>query len=287
VGGSSIGAIIATGLALGMEPAAMQSMLAQLLTRGQPGNRKPSLEDWKFPGALKPLGLLHGRGGMMRGRVLRDALVEAFGTARMGDVVLPLKVKVGNLARRRTENVDSANETHKNLYVVDVCLCSAAVPGLIDNQQLDPHDITGPNASKSLYCDGGTGNNVPRAMWDDAAGVRRPTTVVRFVDDDSLIPAITPTQKVNAYWNIIRDAAESEPSKKDPALVWDVPIFISGSALDLSLTNAECERRTKIGAITGRSWLARNADRYAAVAALQTITRTTREPNTSKKGDIV
>jgi len=252
VGGASVGAIIASGLALGFTPDFMVKAFVKLLTRGD-------LEDWKFPGPFKPLGLIHGRGGMMKGRMLREALTEIFGKACIGEAVLPLRIKVGCLSKRRTETVYSDIESHKKLSIVDVCMCSAAVPGLIDNQQLDPHNVTGPRAANELYCDEGTGNNVPRAIWDDAGDEEvRPTTVVRFVDDEKPLPARTPREKIAAYWNIMRDAAESEVSKKPSALVWDVPIAVDGSAMDFSLTPQECERRVQIGDAAGARWIADN-----------------------------
>ncbi len=231
-------------------------VFTKLLTRGQPGNDAPSLEDWKFPGPFKPLGMLHGRGGMMRGSVLREAFADAFGKARMGDVQLPLRVKVGRLSRRRTETVYSDVEDHKRLYLVDVVMASSAVPGLIDNQQLDPHNVTGPKASNELFCDGGTGNNVPRAMWDDTDDEKaRPTMVVRFVDGEEPIPARSPFEKLNAYWNIARDAAEAERSVKPPELLWDVPIVVAGCALDFALSLVECGQRIRTGEEVGVQWL--------------------------------
>lgn len=258
VGGASVGSVIAAGLALGFVPEHMVEVFTKLLTRGQPGNYEESLEDWKYPGPFKPLGMLNGRGGMMRGNVLREALTDVFGKTRMGDVQIPFRVKVGCMSRRKTETVYSNVEEHKRFFIVDVCMCSSAVPGLIDNQQLDPHNFTGPDASHELYCDGGTGNNVPRAMWDDSDDEPlRPTTIVRFVDGDEPIPARTPFEKLVAYWNIARDAAEAEVSKKPPTFVWDVPIAVDGNPLALSLTAEECAHRIAVGNAAAESWLAK------------------------------
>ncbi len=288
VGGSSIGAIIAAGLALGFTPDFMLGVFKRLLTRGlsvrdcdpskgYPANQDPSLEDWKYPKFMRPLGMLQGRGGMMRGDVLRRALSDVFGKAQMGSVQLPLRIKVASMSRRKTETVYSDVEMHKRLSIVDVCMCSAAVPGLIDNQQLDPRGVTRvggpgggvagpvatvPDPANELYCDGGTGNNVPRAMWDDPDGESRPTTIVRFLDDERLIPAVSALEKANAYWNIARDAAEGETSKKPPAFVWDIPIKLDGNALDFSLTPAECERRIGIGHAAGLKWIEENTVHY-------------------------
>lgn len=269
VGGASAGAINASGIAFGFTPEAMVKIWTDLLTTGHKGK---SLEDWKYPGVFKPLGMFQGKGGCMRGDVIREALQEIFGRARMGDAVLPLRIKVGGLARRRTETVYSDLESHKRLFVVDAVMCSLAVPFLIDNQQLDPPreivvvDRTGKTTGKGwhegspeLYCDGGLGNNVPRALWDDIDdSLMRPTTILHFMDGDEIVPVKSFRHRLRAYINIMRDACEDEQSKKPKEMIWDVPLVVTGDPLDFSLTKDECARREKMGLALGEQWIADN-----------------------------
>ncbi len=245
VGGTSAGAINAAGLAYGFTPAYMVEVWRKLLIRGD-------LEDWKLPGPLKYLGLFQGNGGCIRGNVIREALKDVFGDARMGDSQLPLRIKVAGLSRRRIETVYSDLKEHKHLRVVDAVMCSLAVPFVVDNQMLDPD-----SATPSLYCDGGIGNNVPRALWDDGAA-GRPTTVLRFADNEDIRKITKLRSRISAYFNIMRDAAEDERSTKPHAQIWEVPIEVTGEALDFSLDKAECDRREKLGDDVGRKWISDN-----------------------------
>ncbi len=248
VGGASAGAVNAVnaaGLAFGFTPTYMANVWRQLLTSGK-------LEDWKYPGPFKPLGMLQGDGGCMRGAGIRAALDEVFTSATMGEAFLPLRIKVGSMLRGRTETISSDNPEHKQLRVTDVVMCSLAVPVLIDNQRLrstTPADI---------YCDGGLGDNVPAALWDDTdeLGVR-PTTVLRFVDGVGLVPVDGLRARVRAFVRIMRDASEDERSSKPKALVWDVPIQADGDGFDFALTPTECDRRERFGDLAGAAWIAK------------------------------
>lgn len=241
IGGASAGSINAVGKAAGIENMATQ--WGKFLSRGD-------LEDWHLPGPLRPLGIVKSspRCGMMAGKVMARALGEVFGDLRMGDLGKPCRVVVGNLARRKTETIDSENEAHKRLRVVDVVRCSSAVPFVIDAWQLDPNDTT-------LYTDGGTGDNVPAGLWDDKP--ERPTVVIRFHEDETPHALHGIKDFAQAIFNIRQDAANnSHPSRKAVSRIVTIDIVTSGNSLDFSLTPDEIRARRRAGIDAARKTLA-------------------------------
>ncbi len=238
IGGASAGSINAAGKAAGIED--MSKLWAKFLTRGD-------LEDWHLPGILRPAGVLKSspRCGMMAGKVISKALVEVFGTMRMGDLKKPCRIVVGNLARRRIETIDSTAIEHKDLFVANVVRCSSAVPFVMDAWQIRPSDPT-------LYTDGGTGANVPADLWDDEP--TRPTIVIRFYEDESLSPIRSIKDFALAIFNIRCDAANgSHPSRKDPKNLIFVDIKSNGDSLDFSLDAVEVQRRRMAGILAARA----------------------------------
>ena len=246
IGGASAGAINAVAEAAGIEDVA--ALWEKFLTRGD-------LEDFHFPGPLKPLGLLKSeRRGVMAGKKIRAALDAVFGTMRMGDLEKPCRVVVGNLSTREVEVIDSANPAHADLLVVDVLCATSAIPFVIDAQRISQR-------SSTLYTDGGTGANCPAGLFDDAP--ERPTVVVRFVEDKTPRPPKSMREFVGAVFDIRSDAANrAMPSAKTALEV--IEIKGSGDALDFSLTPQEVRRRYTLGLVAATAWASTSRIRGAA-----------------------
>lgn len=243
VGGASAGAINAAGIALGVPD--VGPTWVRLLTSG-------SLEDWHIPGPwpLRLAGLIGSgpRCGMMAGKRMRGALGEVFGGARMGDVKLPLRVVVGNLARRRLRIVDSDNIDDADLLVADVLRCTMAVPFLIDAWQLRP-------SWPVLYTDGGTLANAPAGLFDDKGDI--PTIVVKFACDETDRPIRGIVEFARAIMDLRQDAANANLSSSKPRnMVRVLDLVDKGDAFDFSQDKAAIDAMMRAGRIEAAAWLA-------------------------------
>ena len=248
VGGVSAGAINAAGLAFGLPRLA--PLWDAMLTSGK-------LEDFAFPGPFKVFGILHGPGhGMLKGEEIRKALEGVFGSLspnspkyrglRMGDSPAHLRIVVSNLSRRRAQVIDSRNEAHKRLFVVDVLMCSLAVPFLVRAQQLDPQ-------SPVLYADGGIARNVPSALWDDKPETL--TLVVKFAENEAPRKVDSLKEMIAAVFDLVRDGAEDELSAKPGTQV--LALRPAGNALDFTQTEEACARMEAAGLVDARAFTAR------------------------------
>jgi predicted acylesterase/phospholipase RssA len=235
-GGASAGAINAVAECAGLEN--IGAIWERVLTRGD-------LEDWHFPGPLKPLGILRSkRRGMMGGEVIREALTAELGKMRMGDLKRQCRIVVGNMATRETEVIDSKNERHKFLTCVDVLCATSAVPFLIDAQQIDP-------LSPTLYTDGGVAANVPASLFDDVPS--RPTVVLRFANSSRIKPVHSLRDFASAIFDLRQDAANRNMrSEKAASLVYEVVIQNDRDSLDLSLDAKEVAIRRKSGIVAAQ-----------------------------------
>lgn len=244
VGGASAGSINSAGEALGLGHK-LSKLWVEMLSSGR-------LEDYKLPGPLKFAGVLIGPGhGLISGKAIRSVLAREFGKACMGDVEKPLRVKVTNLSRRRAQTVSSDNDEHKKLRVVDVVMCSLAVPFVIDAQQLDP-------SSPVLYSDGGIADNVPRRMWDDDESA--PTLTISFKRDETARKVSGLRDMISAVLDVVRDAAEDATSNKPTRLIAELELPAFGNALDFSQTITSAEAMVRAGTFAARSWLANPRD---------------------------
>lgn len=256
VGGGSAGAMNAAGLALGLTPEHMVRVWTKLLTR-------VAVDDWKYPGLLKPMGILHGRGGCIRGEEIRQFLKDAFGNARLGDVELPLRLKVGSVLRRKSETLFSEVETHKRYLIANAVLAALAMPLLFDSQRLDDEPTAAAsnasNVLNDLYCDVGFSAGIACGMWDDRTEQSiRPTTVIRMTDAEAPGPARNALERLSAFARIARDAAEDQISNKPADQIWDVHVPTDGNAFDFSLTTTECSRRERMGDLAAARWIDAN-----------------------------
>lgn len=237
-GGASAGAINAARVAFGAGGQDLSGLWTRMLTSGK-------LEDWRYPGPLRPLGALHPPFGMLKGAAIRKALEEQFGDARMGDSPIPLRIVVSNLYAARSEVVDSTNEKHKRVRVVDGLMCSAAVPLVIPAQRLTPEDET-------LYTDGGMVRNAPAAIWDDADDA--PTLTLRFNDRTKVVKVDEVREFVVSLFRLTRQAAEDEVSAKPKSATIILPVM--GESLKFTQTPDACAKLRAGGTLAARVWLA-------------------------------
>jgi predicted acylesterase/phospholipase RssA len=226
-GGASAGAINAVAISAGISDVA--SVWKHFLTEGD-------LEDWKtWP--LKPLGVLTGGHGMIKGDRIKAALKSVIGDMALGDLKIPCKLVVGNLALRKIEVIDSERLDHRRLKVIDVLRCSLAVPFLIDAAQIDP-------ASRTLYTDGGTGANAPAGIFDDAPD--RPTVVIKFASDEKPRPVKSLREMIAAVFDIRQDAANLAMASTKSKLV-TIELPNAGNSMDFSLDKKEVDRLYDLG----------------------------------------
>lgn len=243
-GGASAGSINGAGVAFGLPH--LSRLWQDLLVSGKAC-------DWKsiIPGDLdNPVGILlknaHGYNGfgMIKGDVIREALHAKLGDVRMGDSLIPLGIVTCNLSLAQALTVSSLNEEHKHIRVVDAVMCSLAVPGVIDAQQLDP-------ASPVLYTDGGVVKNVPEAMWDGLPGTV--TFVLRFHEDHTPVKVDDPIKMLKQVFKLARSASEDEVSSRPSTVRLYLPSV--ADALDFAPTPEACARMAVAGAGAARAWL--------------------------------
>lgn len=245
IGGSSAGAINAAGIALGVPD--VGPTWVKLLTSG-------SLEDWHIPGPwpIRMAGLMTSgpRCGLMAGKRMHAALVNVFGDRRMGEAQIPLRICVGNLARRRLRVVDSQDVRDENLLVADVLRCTMAVPFLIDAWQLSPD-------SRVLYTDGGATANAPAGLFDDMADL--PTVVVKFAPDESDRPIRGLVEFARAVMDLRSDASNGNLASAKPRdQVFRLDLVDKGDAFDFSQDKSAIDAMMRAGRIEAASWIARH-----------------------------
>jgi predicted acylesterase/phospholipase RssA len=233
-GGASAGAINA--VALCAEISDVADLWKEFLTRGD-------LEDWKtWP--IRPLGVLSGGFGMIKGNKIRAALESILGKKELGELKRPCRLVVGNLAERKIEVIDSENPAHAELKCVDVLRCSLAVPFLIDAAQIDPK-------KRTLYTDGGTGANAPAGLFDDQP--QRATIVIRFKSDEKPRPVKSLREMIAAIFDIRQDAANNAmQSVKSKLMILELPN--AGNSMDFSLDKQEVMRLYELGLRHGSAW---------------------------------
>jgi uncharacterized protein len=145
VAGTSTGAILALGVALGIEPEVMVQLFRL---------HGPAIFTSRWFGAVRS-------GPRYQQAALRSALAEAFGNRRLGDTKIPVviaAVKLNTFTCRGFSTVKGAiSEDHdKNLTAVDVALASSAAPTYFPSVK--------PEGEERGYLDGGVWANDPSLL---------------------------------------------------------------------------------------------------------------------------
>ena len=225
VGGSSAGAIASAAEAFAVQPELQRRLMHRVLT----GNH---LKDR----AWNPL----DRYGLYTGDNLYAALKTVFGSAVMGDALIPLRIMVCDLWTRRPVVIDSDDGRHAKLKVIDVLRCSAAIPVFFKAWRLPEW------SGNRLFVDGGTAANFALGMFDDSdrrtVGLRLESCPV-----DDVQPVRDLASFAAALASIVLWASNNAYiSQKRYADVINVPQI--GSGLDFDLTAALVEQRWQAGA---------------------------------------
>ncbi len=230
--GASIGAVIAAGLALGIDRNLLEAELVGLFQKN------------RLTGGAKLL-RFHPRVLWSRGGGLHDwshvvaALKRIFGDAKMGDAKVPLHIVVGDVYLGQPRIISS--ETHPEVLVWQVLAASTAIAPIADAQTI-PSLGTG----NRLYVDGGWGNNVPVSVF---AGEPDPSVVIFLSKSNGPDPEVTKREGVFgvvlACFEMALYADPDIPARHDDLLL---PIVPEGSGLDFDLSANEIRKRVLHGA---------------------------------------
>jgi predicted acylesterase/phospholipase RssA len=229
VGGASAGAIAAAAEAFAIPEREQRDLLLKVL-------QKDHLKDRAF----WPL----DRFGLHNGDNLLTALKSVFGTRKMGDALIPLRIMVCDLWTRQPVVIDSANPDHAKLLVVDVLRCSAAIPVFFKAWKLPQW------RGNRLFVDGGTAANFALGMFDDSD---RRTIGLRLCSSntDDVKPVKDLASFGEAIANIVLWASDNAYiSKKRFADVIAIPTDGLGSGLDFNLSVEMIEKRWATGSET-------------------------------------
>ena len=228
--GASIGAIIAAGMAVGLDRVVLESALVDLF-------QKNRLTGGKDLVRFHPRILWSRGGGLHDWAHVRKAIQKLFGNLRMQDAKQPLTIVVGDIYT--TTPVYISSETHPDVLIWEALTASTAISPLADAQTI-PSLGTG----NRLYVDGGWGNNVPVQVFAESPD---PTVVIYLAK-----PPQGEVEKREGVVGVLLGCLELAlyanpdlPGRQDDL---HIPIVPKGSGLDFDLSPKEIRRRVLDGA---------------------------------------
>jgi predicted acylesterase/phospholipase RssA len=232
--GASIGAVIAAGMALGLDPLVLEAQMVRLF-------QKNHLTGGKKVIRFHPRLVLTRESGMHDWSYVRAALKDIFKDAKMGDVKVPLCVVVSDCYTERPVYVTSWQ--HPDVLIWEVLTASTAVFPVAAAQEI-PSLGTG----NRLYVDGGWGNNCPHEVF---ANRPEPTVSLyltrRDSDTDGAPDPIRREGLVQLFEACLNVGLYVEPNIQTRRDDVAVPIVPHGSGLDFNLSTDEIRRRVASG----------------------------------------
>ena len=228
--GASIGAIIAAGMAVGLDRVLLESALVDLFQKNRLTGGKDLIR-------FHPRILWSRGGGLHDWSHVRKAIQRLFGDRRMKDVQTPLTIVVGDVYTSTPVYISS--DTHPEVLIWEALVASTAIAPLADAQTI-PSLGTG----NRLYVDGGWGNNVPVRVFADSSA---PTVVIYLTKPpqgevtkrEGVVGVLTGCLELSLF------ASPDLPGREDDRHIAVVP---KGSGLDFDLTPQEIRRRVLDGA---------------------------------------
>jgi predicted acylesterase/phospholipase RssA len=244
IGGASIGAVKAAGIAVGLPLSRLEEEMVTLFQNNA------------LTGGAKML-RFHPRIFWSRGGGLHDwshvvkHLRRIFGDLKMADAKIPLCIVVGDVYTGEPTYVTSWG--NPDALIWQVLAASTAVWPVADAQTI-PSLGTG----NRLYVDGGWGNNVPSQVFE---GESAPTITLYLSKPDRDRDGRTDATKRQGVLGVIEACLElslhGDPDvhgRKDDLAI---PIEPEGSGFDFDLTAAEIRKRVLNGAMQARLALQR------------------------------
>jgi predicted acylesterase/phospholipase RssA len=232
--GASIGAVIAAGLALGLDRLFLETQMVRLF-------QKNALTGGSKVIRFHPRLVFTRESGMHDWSFVRAVLKDIFGNAKMGDAKVPLCIVVADCYTERPVYVSSWQ--HPDAVIWEVLAASTAVFPVAAAQEI-PSLGTG----NRLYVDGGWGNNCPHDVFADKPD---PTVSIYLTRKDSdkdgqpdPVRRAGFVQLLEACLNIGLYVEPNIRSRQDDIAV---PIVPQGSGLNFNLTTDEIRARVSSG----------------------------------------
>jgi predicted acylesterase/phospholipase RssA len=239
--GASIGAVIAAGMALGLDPVYLEQQMVSLF-------QKNKLTGGKKVIRIHPR-LLTRASGMHDWTHVQAALKVIFKDARMRDVKAPLCIVVGDVYAGVPRYITSWEDP--DVLIWQALSASTAVWPVGAAQEI-PSLGTG----NRLHVDGGWGNNCPHEVFADREA---PTISFYLARKDGDRDGQPDPTKREGVLGILEACLELslyvEPNIGGRADDIAVPIVPSGSGLDFDLAPTEIRRRVLDGFAQARTKL--------------------------------
>jgi predicted acylesterase/phospholipase RssA len=229
VAGTSGGALVAAGVAHGMEPGTMLDLAKAALGAGAYD--------------AEPL-MLFARGWGVSPAERIGRLLRKHFPGTMGEAALPWKALVVDVEERAPVVLDST--LTPNLPTADVVLASMAIPFAFRARKIP--------GVPGLFCDGGVAANFAMSVFDDAP--HRRTVGIRFRGVTVRRPVSTIVEYALAVQaTLVDNANRSYVSKKRYADV--IEVVSRGDSMDFTMTPADVQARFNEGHFTASDWLRR------------------------------